>query len=691
MFRNLNLRTNILVSMGLLTLLSLSAVIFILSTKSIDMVKTLAYQIAEETASKNGNYVRAELEVAMDTVRALSHTFVEIKLSQDVNRETMNKILVNVLNDNAQFLATWTLWEPNALDGRDSEFINKPGSDKTGRFISYWSKQNGKVHLEPLINYEEKGAGDYYLIPKETKRETLIEPYTYPSVGKDLLVTSVVVPLIVEGDFVGVVGIDIALDTIQKVVSKIKPLETGYASLISNQGKYVAHNDILQIGKSVEDSKVKETINLGISYTRTNEGMYEIYIPINIGRATSPWSMVVGIPVAKILEKAKNIRNFAIIIGVVGLLIIGFVIFPVTRRITNQQIMLETRGRRQIEEKVLRLASIVESTDDGIIGMTLDGVIIDWNRGAECIYGYSEAEIIGESIIKLIPEDIEYELDEMLVKISQGMPMTHYETIRQRKDGQFIDVYYTVSPIKDQFGEIIGASTIVKDVTAQKKLEIEMKRMDQMNLVGEMAASIAHEVRNPMTTVRGFLQLLEEHKNSNKYSEYIPLMISELDRANSIITEFLSISRTKTTEFARQNLNDIIECMLPLVQVEATQADKSIKLELNAIPDLLLDHKEIRQVILNLARNGLEAMGQGGCLFIKTSVTDKEVILAIQDEGGGISPEIIDRLGTPFLTTKEHGTGLGLTVCFGIAARHNAKIIAETSPQGSIIIMKFKV
>ncbi|EGW37394.1 sensory box protein [Desulfosporosinus sp. OT] len=653
------------------------------------MAKASAYQIARETASKNGNYVRAELDVALDTVRTLSYTFQEMKLSHDVDRETMNQILIKVLKDNPQFVATWTLWEPNALDGRDAEFINKTGYDSTGRFIPYWSIQSGKEHLEPLVNYQVQGAGDYYLIPRKSKRETIIEPYIYPINGKDVLVTSVVVPLIVGEKFVGVVGIDIALDTIQKVVSEIKPFETGYASLISNEGKYVAHNDISQIGKTVNNSQVREAIKSGISYTTTNKGVYQVYVPIKIGRTTTPWSMAVSVPESKILENAASIRNFTVIIGIIALLIIGLVIFQVASSITNQHLMLEIGERRQIEEKALRLASIVESTDDGIIGMTLDGIIIDWNRGAEGIYGYHEAEIIGESIIKLIPDNQHIELDEILANISRGMPMTHYETIRQKKDGQLIHVYLTVSPIKDHSGKIVGASKIVRDVTAQKKLEKEMIRMDQMRLVGEMAASIGHEVRNPMTTVRGFLQLFGE--NFAKYSEYIPLMISELDRANAIITEFLSISRTKTTEFARQSLNDIIECILPLVQVEAINEEKSVILKLNAIPDLLLDHKEIRQVILNLARNGIEAMGKGGNLKIETFSRDDEVILAIHDEGVGINPEIMDRLGTPFFTTKEQGTGLGLAVCFGIAARHNAKINVETSPKGSTFFVRFKL
>lgn len=325
------------------------------------------------------------------------------------------------------------------------------------------------------------------------------------------------------------------------------------------------------------------------------------------------------------------------------------------------------------------------------MGLSLDGTVIDWNRGAGCIYGYLDTEIIGESIKKLIPDEKQYELAEILAKISQGTSITPYETIRQRSDGQLIHVSLTVSPIKDHSGEIIGASTIVRDVTALKKLEKEMIHMDQMILVGEMAASISHEVRNPMTTVRGFLQLLGEYKNFAKYSEHIPLMINELDRANSIITEYLSLSRTKTTEFARQNLNDIIERILPLVEVEAIYDEKMIKSELKTIPDLLLDHNEIRQVFLNLARNGLEAMGKGGCLTITTSFEDDEVILALQDEGEGINPDILDRLGTPFLTTKEKGTGLGLSVCYGIAARHNAKIVAESSPQGSTFFIKFKI
>ena len=356
----------------------------------------------------------------------------------------------------------------------------------------------------------------------------------------------------------------------------------------------------------------------------------------------------------------------------------------------NQQLTKEVCERRQIEKRNLRLASIVESTDDGIIGMDLDGTIIDWNRGAECILGYSKEEILGSSILKLYPSDRTLELDDIMLGISLGKSIPHHETTRQRKDGQVIDAVLTISPIKNHNGKIIGASTIIRDVTNQKKIEKEMTRMDQMNLVGEIAASIGHEVRNPMTTVRGFLQLLGEKNNPAKYNDYIPLMISELDRANHIISEFLSISRTKVTEVEAHNLNDIVNNILPLIEVDAIRSEKSVNTQLTAIPDLILNHKEIRQMILNLARNGLEAMVKGGELIIKTLSKDNEVILAIQDEGEGIKPDIIERLGTPFLTTKESGTGLGLSVCYGIAARHHAIITIESSSKGTTFFVKFQ-
>jgi signal transduction histidine kinase len=233
-------------------------------------------------------------------------------------------------------------------------------------------------------------------------------------------------------------------------------------------------------------------------------------------------------------------------------------------------------------------------------------------------------------------------------------------------------------------------NSLSQEILERKRAEIEMARLDRLNLIGEMAASISHEVRNPLTTVKGFLQLLR-NKQDSRDKEHFDLMIEELDRANSILSEFLSISRTKPTMLEWHNINDIVSATLPLVQADALNNDKLCTVELNNVPDLQLDIQEIRQLLLNLVRNGFEAMACGGQLRIRTSFTDSEVALVVSDEGNGIEQHIMEKLGTPFFTTKQQGTGLGLAVCYSIVSRHNGRISVETSPKGSTFYVYFKL
>lgn len=230
-----------------------------------------------------------------------------------------------------------------------------------------------------------------------------------------------------------------------------------------------------------------------------------------------------------------------------------------------------------------------------------------------------------------------------------------------------------------------------KYITEHKKFEKEMARFDKLNLLGEMAAGISHEVRNPMTTVRGFLQILSNKTDCQAYKTYFILMIEELDRANSIITEFLSVGKNTTETKKYQNLNLIIGNLVPLIQADALSLDKYVRVELNDIPYLILNESEIRQIVLNLARNGLEAMPEGGHLIISTYREGDEVVLSVQDEGRGIAPEDLEKLGTPFFTTKNNGTGLGLAVCYGIASRHNANIKIKTGDKGTTFNVHFKI
>lgn len=244
-------------------------------------------------------------------------------------------------------------------------------------------------------------------------------------------------------------------------------------------------------------------------------------------------------------------------------------------------------------------------------------------------------------------------------------------------------------PEKDSAGKVSGALCIFHDITIYKQMLKEIARLDRLNLIGEMAAGIGHEVRNPMTTVRGFLQVLQRKPEFAPHDEFFKLMIEELDRANSIISEFLSLAKNKPVNLEECSLNKIILTLLPLMQADATITNNYIETELEEIPLLSLDEKEIRQLILNLVRNGVEAMPQGGRILLRTYLEPGHVCLAVSDQGNGIPADILANIGTPFFTTKPNGTGLGLAVCYSIARRHTATLFPVTGPDGTSFIIKF--
>lgn len=323
-----------------------------------------------------------------------------------------------------------------------------------------------------------------------------------------------------------------------------------------------------------------------------------------------------------------------------------------------------------------------------IISTLEEGRFIKVNRAFINIMRIEDEEAIGKSSLELgfwaDPADRELIKQKLIASQSvQEMEIYFIDNTGERRLGLY-------SAERLDVKEEACMLSVLMDISELRKMEAELTRLDRLNLVGEMAASIGHEIRNPMTTVRGYLQLLQQNDLYHGEIEYFDLMIEELDRANSIITEFLSLAKNKVVELELTGLNTIINKLMPLVQAKAMSRDQYIRLEMaNKLPFLMLDHKEIRQLILNLVNNGMEAMAAGGCVTIKTYIEQGRVVLAINDNGMGIDGELLYKLGTPFFTTKEQGTGLGLAVCYRIAARHNAYIDIETGPTGTTFYVRF--
>lgn len=218
----------------------------------------------------------------------------------------------------------------------------------------------------------------------------------------------------------------------------------------------------------------------------------------------------------------------------------------------------------------------------------------------------------------------------------------------------------------------------------------KMARLDRLNTIGEMAASIGHEVRNPMTTVRGFLQYLSTKKELDGYRGHFKIMIEEMDRANAIISEFLSLAKNKAMHFKVVNLNAMIEEVAPLIQADAFRHNCQVKFDLKSVINILADEGSIRQLLFNMVRNALEAMPAGGVVRIRTQDCGNKSVLLIEDEGIGMPSDLMDKLGIPFFTTKENGIGLGLAICYQIVQRHNATIAVDSKPkQGTSFAVTF--
>jgi two-component system sporulation sensor kinase C len=244
--------------------------------------------------------------------------------------------------------------------------------------------------------------------------------------------------------------------------------------------------------------------------------------------------------------------------------------------------------------------------------------------------------------------------------------------------------------IKNNKGIITSLEGIARDITDRKQLEKEMFRLEGLNIVGQMAANLAHEIRNPLTTVRGYLQLLYR-KQLNRDQERTLVMLQEVDRINLIITEYLALCKDKRILLKKQQLNTIITQLYPLILADANSLNQNIILELGFLPEILIDENEIRQLLLNFVRNGLEAMQPNKALTIRTYMQDDFAIMAVQDQGTGIPSDILEKIGTPFFTTKKSGTGLGLSVCYTIIERHQASLHIDSNPSGSTFSVYFDI
>jgi len=303
----------------------------------------------------------------------------------------------------------------------------------------------------------------------------------------------------------------------------------------------------------------------------------------------------------------------------------------------------------------------------GVLLMNADFCLVDISDMACKILGMKREEIINrpmEEVFAAVPQ--EYQLVQRT--ILDGLTVRNH-AVSWTNNQERYELLMDSNLLKDEKGEVIGAYVIFKDVTNLRSLEEQVQRSDRLAMIGQIAAGTAHEIRNPLTSIRGFLQvfkrLFEEKGFAREYA-YTEIMLGEIDRINELVNEFLLLSKPRNSVLSKVNVSEVIRQILPIINNEAILHDVVVRYEAaRNLPPIIADAELIKQVCLNICKNGIEAMGEGGVLTIAEKVDEEEqrVLIEIRDTGPGIPAFLIDKIFDPFFTTKENGTGLGLSIC----------------------------
>ncbi|WP_379127728.1 nitrogen regulation protein NR(II) [Paenibacillus sp. sgz500958] len=337
-----------------------------------------------------------------------------------------------------------------------------------------------------------------------------------------------------------------------------------------------------------------------------------------------------------------------------------------------------------------KLQQITHVIPLSIVSLDENGIITGLNEQMVDLIGthkpiYTKNDILGRPLsLFLYPKD-----EEFVQQLAESIRNKKRSVIRVSCQSKSYHVY--TSPLLHRgSGLPAGMLLMVQDMTEEEKMRSELDNVERLTLVGQMAAGITHEIRNPMAVVRGFMQLMRE-KSPSSLDSYYQIVLEELDRANSIINDFLSLAQSRISQQEKVLLDHIIDDLGPLLWADANLRGQSVEIKLAPdLPELLLNVREIKQLILNMGRNGMEAMGPKGVLTIETRHIPNVVELIVRDTGVGISALQREKLFVPFFTTKNQGTGLGLSLCLSIVERHNGKIIVNSEEgKGTEFIISF--
>jgi PAS domain S-box-containing protein len=360
----------------------------------------------------------------------------------------------------------------------------------------------------------------------------------------------------------------------------------------------------------------------------------------------------------------------------------------VTRDETSRPIrmvgtVLDITERTRSEQTRAHLAAIVTASDDAIVGESLDGIILSWNAAAERISGYSAEAVIGRPLIDILPpESIDLERT-ILARVGRGESITPHEDVRVRKDGTVVYVSVTVFPIKDRDGRVIGLSRFVRDITARKRADEQLRKAERLAEFGTLASGLAHEIGTPMNVILGRAEYMMSRATDEPSKRGLHTIVSQVERITKLIQQLLNVTRRRPVELRAFDLRQAIHGTVELFREHAARYRTVLELACaEDCPSVLADPDQLSQVLINLITNAIHAMPDGGNIRISLRSVDGKAVLSVADTGQGIAPDHLPKIFDAFFTTKEtgKGTGLGLSVVKRIIEEHQGSIAVDSKP-----------